>query len=164
MTFDQYNALTSEDKVNFQWQVRRKHLSTSNLGSSEYLWNKLYGHKRFMVNSKNLWEKDRWIFESEDLLVVSMDLEIHSQMETPDVSPILNDREKFERATEVIIKNYIKNQRFYWLHEPLVEGEHFELTRDDYNICSPWGVLVRIEKEGWEKGGYELPMRELIPI
>ena len=164
MDFDQYNALTSEDKVRFQWQVWRKHLATPDMGSSGFLWNRLYGQKRFMVNSRTLPEKDRWIFEREELSIMMMDIEIKSPSNTPKIGPVMYFRQKLDGAKEVVVKSYINNRRYYWLQEPLVEGERFKIAENHYNTCSLWGVPVRIEKKGWEQGNYELPWRELTLI
>lgn len=164
MTFDHYNALSSEDKVRFQWQVWRKYLATPSMGSGGFLWNRLYGHKRFMVNSRNLMEKDRWIFEREELILCNLELEIKSPSDTPEIAPIWYYRLQLDGAKKVIVKNFINNRRYHWLKEPLTRGERFIISNEGYNTCSLWGVPVKIEKEGWEKGSYELPMRELTLI
>ena len=164
MTFDHYNALSSEDKVRFQWQVWRKHLATPDMGAGGFLWNRLYGEKRFMVNSRELPDKDVWIFEREELSIKNMEIEIKSPSNTPSVSPVMFYREKLEGAREVLVKSYINNRRYHWLKEPLCIGERFVIAQNEYNTCSLWGVPVTIEKEGWEKGNYELPWRELALI
>ena len=164
MTFDHYNALTSEDKVRFQWQVWRKHLAKPDMGESGFLWNRLYGQKRFLVNSRVLMEKDRWIFEREELMLCNLELEIKSPSNTPEIGPVWYFRDSIKESKEVVVKGYINNRRYYWLKEPLNKGERFKIAADSYNTCSLWGVPVHIVKEGWEEGVYELPWRELTPI
>ena len=161
MTFKHYNALSSEDKVRFQWQVWRKHLATLDMGASGFLWNRLYGHKRFMVNSRGLPEKDRWIFEREELSIKSMESEMKSPSNTPDISPVMYFRQKLDGAKEVVVREYINNRRYYWLQEPLVKGERFKIAQNHNKNCSLWGVPVMIENEGGKKRIYELPWREL---
>lgn len=93
-----------------------------------------------------------------------MDIEIKSPSNTPKIGPVMYFRQKLDGAKEVVVKSYINNRRYYWLQEPLVEGERFKIAENHYNTCSLWGVPVRIEKKGWEQGNYELPWRELTLI
>ena len=164
MTFEWYNALSSEDKVRFQWQVWETHLAAPSMGRSGLLWNRLYGHKRFMVNARPLREDDRWIFEREELPICEMFLPIRPIDHYPKLSPIMHLREKFYDVEEVITSGRINNMLYHWLDEPIEKGEKFKVSPDDYGAISVWGIPVKIEKENWEKGAYELPLRELTPI
>lgn len=162
MTFDAYNALTSEDKIRFQWVVWDKFLATQSLGPGGFLWNRLYGHKRFMVNARNLLARDKYLFEQEEYLIRNVELPFTSKVYP--FTPIMTMRNEFASCQEVLVKSRISNRRYHWLYEPIEKGEKFMVTPNIMNVCSTWGISVKIEKEGWELGSYELPLRSLKPI
>lgn len=162
MSFDQYNALTMEDKFRFQWQVWDKYLASSSVGDGGLLWNHLYGHSKLMVNARRLLECDRYLFDNDEYLLNNVDLPIMSK--THSNSPIMQMRERFKSAKGVFTNNAISNIRYSWLKETIKRGERFTVVQNSYNICSLWGISVRIEKSGWNLNVCELPMRDLSPL